>query len=117
MKNNQPLKSIGFAVNGLALAFRSEVNIKIHLLATTVVIVLSCCLNISTLESIALALCISMVWCAELFNTAIEKTIDYVSTDVDPKIKFIKDVSAAAVLVTAIAALIIGLFIFIPKLF
>lgn len=56
-----------------------------------------------------------MVWTAELFNTAIEKVMDFISTERLPQIKWIKDMAAAAVLITALAAVIIGALIFIPK--
>ena len=68
-------------------------------------------------EAIGIALAIGFVWTAELFNTAIESLSDLVSKDHHPEIKFIKDVSAAAVLLSAIAAVITGAIIFIPKLF
>jgi diacylglycerol kinase len=57
-----------------------------------------------------------MVWVAEIFNTAIEKTMDFISRERHPQIKLIKDLAAAAVLVTAFSALITGAIIFIPKL-
>jgi diacylglycerol kinase len=57
-----------------------------------------------------------LVWAAELFNTAIEKLADTVSKDFHPSIKFVKDVSAAAVLLSALAAFITGAIIFLPKL-
>jgi diacylglycerol kinase len=73
------------------------------------------CLPLTITECIIITWCVAMVWMAELFNTAIEKLCDHISPGYSKKIKFIKDVAAAAVLVTAIAALLTGLFIFIPK--
>jgi diacylglycerol kinase len=51
-----------------------------------------------------------------MVNTALEKTIDFISVEKHPQIKLIKDVAAGAVLIAAIAAVIVGCFIFIPKL-
>ena len=51
-----------------------------------------------------------------MLKTAIEKTIDFVSTQRRPEIKLIKDISAGAVLIASLAAVIVGCFIFIPKL-
>ena len=72
--------------------------------------------NVTKVEAIAIALAIGFVWVAELFNTAVEKLADLISTDHRPEIKFIKDVSAAAVLLSAAAAFITGAIIFLPKL-
>jgi len=63
-----------------------------------------------------IVIAIGLVWVAELFNTAIEKLCDMVCPEQHPQIKFIKDVSAAAVLVTAIIAMITGCIIFIPAM-
>ena len=69
----------------------------------------------SSFEWIVCIILFSIVISAEMFNTAIEMTLDYINEDYDGKIKLIKDASAAAVLVSAIAAAVIGLIIFIPK--
>ncbi|MNY79213.1 Undecaprenol kinase [compost metagenome] len=58
-----------------------------------------------------------IVLIAELLNTAIEVLVDLVSPDIHPKAKIIKDVAAAAVLVSALTAVVVGLVIFIPKIF
>jgi len=67
-------------------------------------------------EAISIVLSVGLVWLAELFNTAIEKLCDVVSKEYHPAIKFIKDVSAAAVLVSAITAFVTGAIVFLPKL-
>ena len=68
-------------------------------------------------EAFAITLVTGLVWIAELFNTAIERLSDIVSKDFHPSIKFIKDISAAAVLVSAVIAMITGSIIFLPKIF
>jgi diacylglycerol kinase len=108
-------RSFGFAFSGIKLFFRSEHNAILHLCATILVVILSVVYHVSTMEAAILAIAIGMVWAAELFNTCTEKLMDMISTERRPAIRFIKDMSAAAVLVTAMAAAVAGLFIFIPK--
>ena len=108
-------KSLGYAFTGLKSFFNSQHNAWIHLLATVVVIFLVIVLQVSYAEAIALAGAVGLVWVSELFNTAIEKIMNFISTETNPEIKLIKDISAAAVLVAAITALAVGCFVFIPK--
>ncbi len=112
----QRLRSFRFAFNGIISFLRKEHNAWIHLLATIVVITLGFITNVSSGEWLALLLAVALVWMSEMFNTCIEKLIDFVSTDRHPSLKFIKDVSAGAVLVCAIISMVIGLIIFIPHL-
>ncbi|MGB3005090.1 MAG: diacylglycerol kinase, partial [Chitinophagaceae bacterium] len=107
--------SVYIATRGFRSFLTTEHNAIIHLLATLTVIVLIILLPVSRLEIILLVIVTGLVWAAELFNTAIEKLIDFISIEKDSKIKFIKDVAAAAVLVAAVVAFIIGCLIFIPK--
>lgn len=67
-------------------------------------------------EWLWVAVAVAGVWLAEAFNTAIERLADVVSLDRDPRLKIVKDVAAAGVLVSAIAAAIIGALIFYPHL-
>jgi diacylglycerol kinase (ATP) len=110
------LKSFHYAFEGLNSFFSSQHNAIIHLLATALVFIASVFFNISKTEAIAVILATGFVWTAELFNTAVEKLADMVSKDFHPSIKFIKDVSAAAVLLSAIAAFLTGMIVFLPKL-
>jgi diacylglycerol kinase len=57
-----------------------------------------------------------LVFIAELINTALETLVDLVSPEINPKAGLIKDISAAAVLIAAIFACLVGCFIFLPKL-
>jgi diacylglycerol kinase (ATP) len=108
-------ESMQYAFEGIFIFFKQEHNARLHLLATIAVIVLSIIFPVSKMEAIALVLAVGFVWVAEIFNTAIEKMMDFISVDKDDRIKTIKDLSAAAVLVTALIAVITGCFIFIPK--
>ncbi|HEV7780962.1 MAG TPA: diacylglycerol kinase family protein [Chitinophagaceae bacterium] len=110
------VKSFRYALNGIGQFFREEHNARIHLAATILMIILAIFLKVSKGEVILLTLVTGLVWAAELLNTAIEKAMDLISVKKDPRIRFIKDVAAAAVLVMAIVALTTGCIVFIPKL-
>jgi diacylglycerol kinase len=108
--------SFGYAWQGLKALLRTEHNAHIHLVLTIVVMVLGFLLHISRLEFIILIIVMAMVWVTEILNTALEKTMDFISTEKHPQIKLVKDLAAAAVLLTAVAAFIVGCLIFIPKI-
>ncbi len=108
--------SFRFAFQGLSQFFKTQHNAIIHAVATIAVITLSVIIQLPLTKFLFVITAIGLVWMAELFNTAIEKLCDMVSPDIHPQIKFIKDVSAAAVLVAAIIALITGCIVFIPVL-
>ena len=122
MESNKPFsiraraKSFVYAFEGILSVFRTEHNTQLHLLATVIVIGLALVFPVSRLEAMALVIAAGLVWIAELFNTAIEKIMDFISVEKNPQIKFIKDLSAAAVLVAAFIAVAVGCFVFIPKL-
>jgi len=111
------IKSFKYAFNGLKLFFIHEHNGRVHLCAAISAIGLSFYLKLSALEWMAILGVISAVFVAEILNSAIEKLADVVSPDFHPKIKIVKDLAAAAVLVAACLALAVGVIIFIPKLF
>lgn len=111
------LQSFRYAFAGLKAVLRTEHNAYIHLALTAAAFILGVVLRITAGEFMLLILAMAAVWMAELFNTAIEKTADLISKEQHPQIEVIKDVSAAAVLIAAVAAFVVGCFIFIPKLF
>ena len=113
---NKRIQSFKFAFNGLLSFFEKEHNAWIHLLATLTVISLILIIPCSSSEITILVLAMGFVWTAELLNTAIERFTDLISTEHNPQIKFIKDISAAAVLIAALCAFFIGFIIFIPKI-
>jgi diacylglycerol kinase (ATP) len=108
-------KSFQYAFEGLLEFFRTEHNAWLHLLATFMVIVVSVILGVTEMEAIVLVIVVAFVWVTEMLNTCIEKTMNMISEEYQPRIKLIKDISAGAVLVASIAALITGLFLFVPK--
>jgi diacylglycerol kinase (ATP) len=109
-------KSFHFAFSGLYQFFNTQHNAVIHAIATGAAIVLSLLIKLPLSKFLFIVIAIGLVWVAELFNTAIEQLCDMVCPQQHPQIKFIKDVSAAAVLVTAIMAVMTACIIFIPAL-
>jgi diacylglycerol kinase (ATP) len=109
------LKSFKYSFAGVVNFFRTEHNAWLHLLATIYVIVLAFVLKVTRTEGIALIIVVAFVWVSEMLNTCIEKTMDLISEEYHPKIKIIKDLAAGAVLVAAIAAVLTGIIVFLPK--
>jgi len=111
------LASFRYAFNGLKILIQEEHNARIHLFAACCVLIAGAVFKISTTEWIAVIFCIGLVIALELINSAIENAADYLSKEKSESIKKIKDLSAGAVLVAAIASAIIGMIIFLPKFF
>ncbi len=111
------IKSVGFALKGAFLLVKTEASIKIQVCLAIIVTILGFYFDISNIEWIVQILAIGLILGAEGLNTAVEKIADYIQPEYDPKIGFIKDVSAGAVMLVAIAATIVGLIIYIPKIF
>ena len=110
------LHSFGFAGEGIGYAIRTQANLRIHLAITALVIIAGLWLQLAPIEWAILVVMISVVMSAELFNTALEATLDRVSREEHPLAKVGKDVAAGAVLICAIGAVVVGLLIFGPKL-
>lgn len=111
------LKSFRFAFHGLYLVIRFENNTRVHLFATLGVLVAGFAVNLSVMEWAIILTQIGLVWTAETFNTALEKLVDLISPQFNPKAGAIKDIAAAAVLITSMMAAVIGLLIFGRKIF
>ena len=110
------IKSFQYAFEGLKAFFGEQHNALVHAAATGIVILLCVVVKLHGTELLFIVLVTGLVWIAELFNTAIEKLCDLVSPGFNPRVKFIKDVAAAAVLVSALVAVITAFIIFIPRL-
>ncbi len=110
------IKSFGYAFEGLLTAVKTECNFKIHLVAAVLVVILGLYLGLSDMQWCLVAFAIGFVLVSELFNTAVERLSDAVSDGKQfQSIKAVKDISAVAVLVSALTALVIGIFVlFIP---
>jgi undecaprenol kinase/diacylglycerol kinase (ATP) len=111
-KDRYSLKSFAHAFAGLKAALRHEVHMKIHLLATFVVIIGLCLFHQTQTEVLFVGLAIALVWITELMNTAIEKTVDLAMPNVHPLAKLAKDLAAGAVLVAALFAVFVALIVF-----
>jgi diacylglycerol kinase (ATP) len=110
------LNSFRYAFRGIRFALLSENNIRIHSIATVVVLGLSIWLKLSHNDWCWIIACIGWVWMAELFNTALEKLVDLVSPEVHPLAGKVKDIAAGAVLISSTAAFLIGIIIFLKYL-
>jgi diacylglycerol kinase (ATP) len=108
-------RSFKHAFTGVIYFFKTEHNAFIHLVAAIAAITVGLWLSISRLDWIIIISMIGLVFTAELFNSAIEKIGDSITSEYSDNIKKAKDYAAAAVLITALAVAIVGLIIFIPR--
>ncbi|MBU8905668.1 diacylglycerol kinase family protein [Desertibacillus haloalkaliphilus] len=106
------LRSFVYASSGLKYVIVNEQNMQIHLLISTVVILLSYVLSIPIIEQLILIVVIGVVIALEVMNTAIERVVDLVTEEYHPLAELAKDLSAAAVFVFSIVAVIIGIIVF-----
>lgn len=110
------LFSFKYAFSGLRYVVISQRNAWIHAAVTLLVVILAAILNLTLQDWGLLLLAIGLVWTAEIFNTALEALVDLISPQPHPLAKIVKDTSAAAVLVSAIISVMIGLLILLPPL-
>jgi diacylglycerol kinase (ATP) len=110
------LRSFGPALAGLAWALKTQRNLQVHAMATVLATGFGIWLQLAAWEWCVVLLAVGLVWAAELLNTAIEVLADRVSKEREEPIRLVKDAAAAAVLVAALAALGVGLVVFLPKL-
>lgn len=111
------IRSFKFAFSGWDYVIRTQKNAWIHAFASFTVAILAIWLKLGAIEWAILILTVSAVWMAEMINTALEAVVDLASPDNHPLAKVGKDVGAAAVLVGAFSAVLIGLLILGPPLY
>jgi len=99
------------ALSGLVYTFRTQRHMRVHLYVTFATVLLAMMLNLRIREILVLLFMINFVLVAEMFNSAIEATVDLVSPNYHPLAKFAKDISAGAVLITTIMAIVVGVLI------
>lgn len=122
MKSNQPfslkkrLNSFNHAFNGLNTLIKEEHNSRIHFLTVLLVCITGFFFEIKRFEWIAILLAVALVLSMEALNSGIENLADFCTSKKHPLIKKAKDVSAFAVLFSALIAAIVGLLVFIPYL-
>ncbi len=109
------MDSFNNALKGIVFVFKSQRNIRIHFLFAFAVILLSFFFNIDKSEIILLFVVISFVLVAEIFNSAIEMIINLVTEEYHPIVNRIKNVTAGAVLLSSVNALVVGYLIFFNK--
>ncbi len=111
------LLSFKYAFNGIGYMLKTQHNSWIHLVAAITAIIMGLIYKVSSVEWCLLVFAIGLVFTTEMINTSIEKLVDICTPDYNDTAGKAKDVAAGAVLVTAIISVIIGLIIFLPKIF
>lgn len=110
------LKSVRYAVKGALLLVKNEKSIQVQFIIAIIITIAGFYFKISTTEWLFQILAIGLVMSIEGINTALEELSDFVHPEHHKKIGYIKDVAAGAVFIAAIAAAIVGLIIYAPKL-
>lgn len=111
------IKSVGYALKGAILLLKTESSIKIQFFIGLLTTAAGFYYHISSTEWMVQILAIGIVMGTEGLNTAIEAMADFIHPDFNSKIGFIKDISAGAVFIAATAAVLVGLIIYMPKVF
>ncbi|EDP70536.1 diacylglycerol kinase [Flavobacteriales bacterium ALC-1] len=109
------LKSVGYAFKGMLILVKTEASIKIQVFIAIIVTIAGFYFEISKTEWIAQLGMIGLVMSIEGINTAIEYIADFIHPEYHKKIGLIKDVSAGAVFIASVVAVIIAGIIYIPK--
>lgn len=107
-KNRSFIKRLIFALNGLAEAWQEEKSFRTHIFLAVLTILVAFFLRVSFYDMVLIIISISSVLAAELINSVIEHTVDFLHPALDPKIKKIKDMAAAMVLIVSFGALLAG---------
>ena len=110
------IQAFNAAIEGILYTFKFERNMKIHYLLSVVVLIVSLFFDLSKSEMIMLLMSISLVVISEMFNTAIEKTVDMITDEYHVLAKIAKDVAAGGVLVAAFNSVVVGYILFYDKL-
>ena len=116
-KRKKLRNSFKYAFEGIEEAWKTEQNLKIHFVIMALVIIAGFIFKISAIEWMVCLLLFAIVISLELINTAIETTVDIAMPEINEKAKYAKDIAAGAVLFSAMISVIVGLIIFLPKIF
>ncbi len=117
LKKESMFKSFYYAFRGIATGFKQERNMQVHIFIMASVIIFGILLKISLIEWMICIILFGLVISLEYVNTAIESAVDVATTKYSKKAEIAKDTAASAVLVVSIVSVIVGLMIFIPKIF
>lgn len=104
------------AIEGIIYTFKKERNMKIHYFVAFIVLISSLFFDFSKVEMVLLLFTISLVVISEMFNTAIENTVNMITDDYHPLAKIAKDVAAGGVLIASLNAVVVGYILFYDKL-
>lgn len=110
------LQSFACALQGLVQLLRTQPNARVHLLATLLVCGAGVYFGLGRAEWLWITVAITLVWISEAFNTALEQLADVLHPEQHPGIGQAKDMAAAAVLIAAVGAAVIGMLVFVPHL-
>jgi diacylglycerol kinase len=116
VRSRNIIESFRFAFVGLWYALRTQRNTRIHLSIAAAVVAVGLCLNLSHVQWAVLTLTIGFVLVSEMLNTVAETLVDLISPGYHPLAKVVKDVTAGAVLLTAIVSVVVGLLVLGPPL-
>jgi diacylglycerol kinase (ATP) len=109
-------RRFAYAMQGVAFLVRTQAAARVHLLATVLVCAAGVYVGLERTEWLWIVFAIALVWSAEAFNTALEQLADALHPAPHPGIGHAKDVAAAAVLIAAVGAAVIGILVFLPYL-
>lgn len=112
MKARKFRDSLSYALSGIAYTWNTQRNFRLHVLTGSLIIMISFFLKLTSVELLFLVSAIFSVLVMELINTALETTVDLVTKEFHPLAFIAKNVGAAAVLLSALYALVVGLIIF-----
>lgn len=116
-KNRHFIQALRHAFDGIVTMLKEERNMRYHVLAASLVLLLGVLLRVSTADWLWLLLVIFLVFAAEFLNTVTEAVTDLlVRHQYDIEVKKAKDVAAGGVLIAACFAIVVGLIIFGPRL-
>ena len=116
MKSSSFWASLRYAISGVVYALFSQRNMKIHLIATILVVIAGLFFGLNRVEWALITLTITAVWAAEILNSSVDEIVDLVSPQFDVRAGRAKNMGAGAVLTTAVGAVIIGILIFVPRI-
>ncbi|QSS98995.1 diacylglycerol kinase family protein [Pontibacillus sp. ALD_SL1] len=111
------LIGFSFAFQGVWEVLKTERNFRIHITVSAIVVLAGFLFDLAAWEWVAVTTIMAMVIILEMINSVIERIMDFLSPEHHPLVGEIKDISAGAVLVAALASVIIACIIFLPKLF
>jgi diacylglycerol kinase len=116
MRSHSLVESFRFALSGLWYALHTQRNVRVHLTIAAAAVVLGLWLGLSPVQWAVIALTIGFVLVSEMLNTVAETLVDLLSPGYHPLAKIVKDVTAGAVLLTAVISVVVGLLVLGPPL-